>query len=79
MVKQCIVCGKEFDASGNSVTCSSECSAENKRRYSRQWTRMARARMRHPKDSMKEIEQLSKIAREAGISYGELVRRMENV
>lgn len=79
MVKQCIVCGKEFDASGKSVTCSSECSAENRRRYSRQWARMVRALMRHPKDIMKEIEQLSKIACETGISYGELVRRMENV
>jgi len=29
VVKNCVICGKEFDAKGNTITCSKECSEEN--------------------------------------------------
>ena len=73
MVKQCIICGKEFHAAGNSVTCSPGCSAENARASKR----CSNPIPKNEADNMKEIERLSQIAWETGISYGELVRRME--
>ena len=41
VIKNCIVCGKEFDAKGSAKTCSPECSKINYREktklYNRQW------------------------------------------
>lgn len=36
VIKECIVCGKEFDARGKAKTCGKECSKENRRQYHRQ-------------------------------------------
>ena len=32
MIKQCIICNKEFNARGKQLTCSKKCSKENQRR-----------------------------------------------
>lgn len=37
VIKKCKICGKEFDARGSTVTCSSECRKINKREYQREW------------------------------------------
>ena len=33
VIKECVVCGKEFDAKRSAKTCSKECSKENKKQY----------------------------------------------
>lgn len=43
VIKQCIICGKEFDTknrSPNAITCSKECSKERKKRYDRKFSQV---------------------------------------
>ena len=42
VIKECVVCGKEFDAKGNRKTCNKECSKEHIRQYHKQY-RLRRA------------------------------------
>ena len=37
VMKKCKICGKEFDARGSMVTCSSECRKINKREYNKEY------------------------------------------
>lgn len=42
MIKQCTVCGKEFDAEGTSKACSNECKILNKKKYHREYDKRYR-------------------------------------
>ena len=37
VIKECVVCGKEFDAKRNVKSCSEECKKQNKKRYHQQY------------------------------------------
>lgn len=39
MNKYCVICGTEFVATGNTITCSRECSLANRAEHNRQYMR----------------------------------------
>lgn len=52
MIKTCVICGKEFDAKGSSITCSPDCSITRARLYTE-----AHAKEKQLKRKAKEEEE----------------------
>lgn len=65
MIKQCVICGKDFDAQGKDKVCSKECRKAMKARYqrehrekhrvyNREWMRRYRAQDAKMQDQMRQ-------------------------
>ena len=56
MLKECVVCGRFFEARGNSKTCSSECGKERKRERERERLAIPENREKHRERSVSGIQ-----------------------
>lgn len=71
---KCRICGKTFVPRGSTtVTCSDECRRENARRQREKWRKKHRAVVKANRIKGLSIGEVSKMAREAGMSYGQYV------
>ncbi len=70
MIKNCAVCGKEFDGWGSQKYCCKTCYTEG-RRVSRRRLKKKKERRRNNMGLMERV----KAAKEAGVSYGQYVAR----
>ena len=82
MNKICVICGKEFAQHGSAITCGKECSLINKKKNRRRSDELYKERQRIMRgrkiSSVPGIVEISKKARELGMSYGEYVAYMES-
>lgn len=80
MIKQCVICGKEFDTvnmnNSNTKTCSEKCSRENKNRTARQ--SYAKCRGKRKTKVNKSIVKINRKALALGMSYGQYVALHSN-
>lgn len=85
MIKNCVMCNKEFEAKGNVVTCSAECNKKRKRIQNRDYARKVRGSSlatekqkkvyKRVQLQLKNIAEINALARKAGLTYGEYVAR----
>lgn len=81
MIRQCKICGKEFESNGTPAKCcSKECMAENNRRRSREQNKerwqAEKAKRRKKYSNRQQIVDLTVEARQHGMSYGQYVALM---
>lgn len=70
----CRICGKVFyNTSSNCVTCSDSCRAVNHRLTSHRY----KAKVKLKPDAMLSLAEISKAAKEAGMTYGQYVAQTE--
>ena len=81
MNRNCVICGKEFAPHGAQITCGKECSQINKKEKRKITNKLFRERQKinrgKKKSNIPDIVEISKKARELGMSYGEYVAYME--
>ena len=86
MNRICVICGKEFSLRGPAVTCGKECSLINKKEKRKITNKLFRERQKINRgkktSNTPDIVEISKKARELGMSYGQysamLMMRKEN-
>lgn len=80
MIRNCKICGKEFETNGTPAKCcSKECSAENNRqngkaKYKEYYEKRKAKKIK--KSNMKQIVDLTVEARRHGMTYGQYVAKM---
>ena len=86
MNRICVICGKEFAPHGAQITCGKECSQINKKEKRKIRNKLFREKQKIMKSrktsNIPDIVEISKKARELGMSYGQysamLMMRKEN-
>ena len=79
VLKQCVVCGKSFNAKGSAKTCSVECSKERKKQIRKYKKKVKKCIICGKEFSIRGTAKVCSVVRKEKDEYKKVKKKLENV